>query len=160
MRRPPELRSRYALSDFRRIGLSAQPFSTRDRYEDAQVGDHTAETHAELATMDHGHAERRRHPRIPLGVPVRLRWGGDSPAMTIELVEVSLGGGSFRTPAGRPDIGQRAAFGFVVPDRSICLARGTVVRVEEHGFAIAFERMNGAFRGFLGDVSGPAIRAA
>jgi len=110
--------------------------------------------------MDLEYAERRRHPRIPLGVPVRVHVAGDQRPMTIELVEVSLGGGSFRALDDLPAVGQRAAFGFVVPDRSICLARGLVVRVQEEGFALVFERVNGAFRGFLGDVSGPAIRAA
>lgn len=80
--------------------------------------------------------------------------------MTLELVEVSMGGGSFRTVHERPGLGQRAAFGFVMPDRSICLARGRVVRVENRGFAVALDNMNTAFRSFLGDVSGPNAHAA
>lgn len=109
--------------------------------------------------MRYEESERRRHLRIPLGVPVRVHLA-DRRAMTLELVEVSAGGGSFRTVHERPGLGQRAAFGFVMPDRSICLARGRVVRVENRSFAVALDDMNAAFRSFLGDVSGPTVSAA
>src|SRR3954471_9910308 len=113
----------------------------------------------ERAEMKPEEQERRRHPRIPLGVPVRVHLA-DRRAMTLELIEVSAGGGSFRALAERPGLGQRTAFGFVMPDQSICLARGRVIRVESRAFAVELDDMNAAFRGFLGDVSGPNVHAA
>jgi hypothetical protein len=109
--------------------------------------------------MIEGQPERRRHPRFPLGVPVRVHMSGADKPTTIELVEVSQGGSSFRTPEP-PELGLTGAFGFVTPDLSVCLARGRVVRVDGQGFAMAFDRMNGAFRSFLGDVSGRVVIAA
>jgi len=105
-------------------------------------------------------AERRRHPRVPLGVPVRVHMDGEPRPTTIELVEVSGGGGSFRTAGTLPSVGQKVAFGFVMPDRSMCAARGRVVRVGTGGFALKLDRANRSFRSFVQDISGPFICAA
>jgi hypothetical protein len=79
---------------------------------------------------------------------------------TIELVEVSGGGGSFRTSGDLPSLGQRVAFGFVTPDHSMCTACGRVVRVEDAGFALQLERASRSFRSFVQDISGPFVVAA
>ena len=70
------------------------------------------------------------------------------------------GGGSFRTAGRLPSLGQRVAFGFVTPDRSMCTACGRVVRVERAGFALQLERANHSFRSFVQDISGPFTVAA
>jgi PilZ domain len=109
--------------------------------------------------MDTSYRDRRRHPRIPLGVPVRFYLAGQQRPATIELVDVSAGGGAFRGPAAAPRLGQRAAFGFVMPGRAVCVARGHVVRVFGNEFALELDRMNDPFRGFLADISGPIVMA-
>jgi hypothetical protein len=80
---------------------------------------------------------------------------GEPHPTTIELVDVSGGGGCFRTAGGLPRLGQQVAFGFVTEDRSLCTACGRVVRVDPHGFALKLERSSPAFRSFVQDVSGP-----
>ena len=116
-------------------------------------------TNANSRQVD-GRAERRRHPRVPLGVPVRVHMAGDERPTMLELVEVSGGGGSFRTAGPLPNLGQRVAFGFVTPDRSMCTACGRVVRLDPAGFALQLERANHSFRSFVQDISGPFIVAA
>lgn len=78
----------------------------------------------------------------------------------LELVEVSGGGGSFRTTGLLPSLGQKVAFGFVTPDHSMCTACGRVVRLQPSGFALQLERANRSFRSFVQDISGPFIVAA
>lgn len=101
--------------------------------------------------------ERRRHHRTPIGIPVRV-YLDETPALsTVEMVDVSASGCALRAHEspheGAPQLGQRAAFGFVVADRGFCLARGRVVRLSPAGFAVAFDDTNPAFDGFVGDVS-------
>lgn len=105
-------------------------------------------------------AERRRFPRVPLGVPVRVHMAGEARPTTLELVEVSSGGGSFLAAGLLPQLGQRVAFGFVMPDRSMCTACGRVVRLSQTGFALKLERANRSFRAFVQDISGPFVCAA
>jgi hypothetical protein len=90
---------------------------------------------------------------------VRFFFAGEPRPATIELVDVSAGGGAFRCASVPPHLGQRAAFGFVMPGRSVCVARGHVVRVFGDEFALALDRMNEPFRGFLTDISGPIVMA-
>ncbi len=99
-----------------------------------------------------GGAERRRQPRCPLGLPVRLLLDGVPFASTVELRDVSIGGGFLctddRTPAVLAD--QEVAIGFVLPSREVGLARGKVLRiVPGMGFAVVFDRANDAFQGFV-----------
>jgi hypothetical protein len=102
-------------------------------------------------------SERRRHPRVALGVPVRVHLAGEELPRTIELVDVSIGGGAFRMMGKLPVLGQRAAFGFVTPDSAMCAASGLVVRVGRDGFAVKLEKANGPFRSFVADISGPHL---
>jgi hypothetical protein len=107
--------------------------------------------------------ERRHHPRIFLGVPVRVHLAGEPRSLTLELVDVSASGSYFRhfRPSGRrPRIGQYVAFGFVMAERSVCTACGRVVRTDAQGFALKLERANHSFHGFVDDISGAFMRAA
>ena len=105
-------------------------------------------------------AERRRHPRIFLGVPVRVHYAGVPRSMTLELRNVSLEGSYFHNTGPKPRRGQWVAFGFVTADLLVCAARGRVVRIDEDGFALQLEGTNSSFESFVADISGPYLRAA
>jgi hypothetical protein len=79
-----------------------------------------------------------------------------SPVSTmIELSDVSFRGCRMRTlsDAGAPAINARVAFGFVLPDRNIALAKGRVVRrideAQGGGVGLVIDRANVAFYEFL-----------
>jgi hypothetical protein len=106
------------------------------------------------------HTDRRRHMRVPLGMPVRVHFAGQEAAVTVEMRDLSHGGCYFR---GAPaTTSARLAFGFVLPERRVCVARGRVLRVDGNGFAVQIDRSNDTFTDFLTDLSGPvtAARAA
>jgi len=104
--------------------------------------------------------ERRRNPRIFLGVPVRVHLAGEPRSLTLELVDVSAGGSYFRSSGRIPRIGQFVAYGFVMADHSVCTACGRVVRTDQQGFAMNLERSNGSFQSFVADISGAFMCAA
>jgi hypothetical protein len=104
--------------------------------------------------------ERRRHPRTYLGLPVRVHFAGEPHTITLELVDISLGGAYFRTSGRRPRRGQWLALGFVTGERQVCAARGRAVRVDDAGFALTFDAVNSALRDFLVDLSSHVQRAA
>jgi hypothetical protein len=104
--------------------------------------------------------ERRRYPRTFLGVPVRVHYAGVTQSLTLELCDVSYEGSLFRTAGPKPRRGQWVAYGFVTADRTVCAARGRVVRVDESGFALHLESANSAFQNFVADISTPFRRAA
>ena len=97
--------------------------------------------------------ERRDHPRIHLGVPVRVHYAGEVRTLVLELANVSATGCYFTTSEHRPRVGQWIAFGFVDENRTVCTACGRAVRIDGQGFAVRFERINQAFRGFLDQMS-------
>ncbi|MEO5767466.1 MAG: PilZ domain-containing protein [Polyangia bacterium] len=99
------------------------------------------------------HKDRRRHPRVPLGMPVRVHFAGHTMPVTVELRDISHGGCYFRG-ATAPAFA-RLAFGFVLPQRRVCVAHGRVLRVDGGGFAITIDRSNDVFTDFLTDLSGP-----
>lgn len=107
-----------------------------------------------------GQGERRYHPRIHLGVPVRVHYAGEVRTLTLELANVSATGCYFKTSEGRPRVEQWIAFGFVDANRSVCTACGRAVRIDELGFAVRFERINQAFRDFLDGLAAPYPCAA
>jgi PilZ domain len=105
------------------------------------------------------HAERRRHPRFPLGLPVRLQTEGSPEATTIELADVSVRGcrlSAFLETAA-PANATRVALGFVLPGQRIALAKGRIVRqysdASGEGVGLAIEHANGAFYEFVQAVS-------
>jgi hypothetical protein len=94
--------------------------------------------------------DRRRHARFPLGLPVGVRLEGRRTPLVVELLDVSESGARFQTMGQTVDVDERATFGFVVPDRSSCQARGLVVRADSSGqFVLALEDTNDAFVGFV-----------
>lgn len=102
--------------------------------------------------------ERRRHTRTPLGLPVRVHFAGHTLPITVELADVSAGGCYFRGAAAPASA--KVAFGFVLPDRQVCVAAGQVLRVERSGFAVVIDRTNDGFADFLTDISGPIVAHA
>jgi hypothetical protein len=104
-------------------------------------------------------AERRRHPRYKLGLPVRLQKEGSIQATTIELADVSVRGcrlSAFFAGAA-PAVDTRVAVGFVLPNRRIALAKGRVVRHVDQarggGVGLKFEHANAAFYEFIIELS-------
>ena len=100
-------------------------------------------------------ADRRRHPRFALGLPVRLQKEGSPEATTIELADVSVRGcrlSAFMELAA-PANETRVALGFVLPGKRIALAKGRVVRQYRDagggGVGLAIEHANAAFYEFL-----------
>jgi hypothetical protein len=89
-----------------------------------------------------------------------VHFAGEPKSLTLELADVSLGGGRFRTIGRRPRLRQWVSFGFVTADRLICAARGRVVRVDTTGFALKLESANSDFHSFVADISGPFMCAA
>jgi hypothetical protein len=104
--------------------------------------------------------ERRNHPRIHLGLPVRVHLAGEPRTLTLELTNVSEGGCYFKTSGRRPRVGQWVAFGFVEANRSVCTACGRAVRRDEHGFALQLDRASPSFRDFLDDIFASYVCAA
>ena len=104
--------------------------------------------------------ERRTHPRIYLGVPVRVHYAGEVRTLTLELTDVSAAGCYFKTSERRPSVGQWIAFGFVEANRSVCTACGRAVRSDVQGFAVKFERTNESFRNFVEEISSAYVCAA
>lgn len=95
-------------------------------------------------------SDRRRARRIPIGLPVRVHLDGAGTAETLELRDVSATGCFLRTlSAPRVFVDQKVALGFVLPGKTVGLARGRVVRVEREGFAVQMEGRNGPFDEFL-----------
>jgi hypothetical protein len=102
--------------------------------------------------------ENRRHRRFTLGLPVRVRIEGLEGAGTVELWDVSFRGCCLRVlekdmPPLPPET--KVAFGFVLPERRMVLAKGRVVRQDHatHAFAIAIEQANVPFYQFLLELS-------
>jgi PilZ domain len=99
--------------------------------------------------------ERRRHRRFAVGVPVRLRAEGSPVSTMIELSDVSFRGCRMRTlsDSDAPAVDARVAFGFVMADRNIALARARVVRhideAQGGGIGLVIDRANVAFYEFL-----------
>ena len=99
-------------------------------------------------------ADRRRNCRFVLGLPVRVHLAGIPDALTVELMDLSLGGGRFRATTQTARLNQNAAIVFVLPGQRRCLAKGRVVRTDPSGeFALRLDRANAAFVGFVGELA-------
>jgi hypothetical protein len=87
-----------------------------------------------------------------LGLPVRVHFAGAPGPITVELMDLSAGGGRLRSPTQTAHMDQRAAIAFVLPGQRPCLAKGRVVRVGDSGeFALRLDKVNDAFLGFVGE---------
>ena len=86
---------------------------------------------------------------------MRLRTEGAPTAAMVELSDVSFRGCSLRALSGgpAPAVNARVAFGFVMADRTIALAKGRVVRriddAHGRGIGLAIEHANVTFYEFL-----------
>ncbi len=99
-------------------------------------------------------ANRRRHARFPLGLPVKLQVTGRAAPLIVEIVDVSAGGLRLRSLGEEVRVDQRATLAFVLSDQRACAASGKVMRVERGGaFVLALDETNDAFRGFLASLS-------
>lgn len=97
-------------------------------------------------------ADRRKNSRFLLGLPVKLHLAGVADPITVEVVDLSMGGGRFRSATDTVRLNQNAAIVFVLPGPRSCLAKGRVVRADASGeFALRLDRANAAFVGFVGE---------
>ncbi len=99
-------------------------------------------------------ANRRRHARFPLGLPVKLQVVGQAGSIVVEIVDVSAGGLRLRSLGEEVRVTQRATLRFILADQRACAAGGRVTRVERGGaFVLALDETNDAFRSFLASLS-------
>jgi len=97
-----------------------------------------------------GEAERRRHRRFALRVPMQLIGNGvEAPASLFDLSE----GGAFFTTRSPPPSGAHAYMRFHLLGATLCEATGYVVRTMpfggETGVAVQFGHVNEGFVHFL-----------
>ncbi len=105
--------------------------------------------------------ERRRRSRYFVGLPVRVQVDGAERATLAELTDVSATGCFLRDQEMSfvATIGDRLAFGFVLPSRGVGLVRGRVVRAAPgEGVAVAIEQANEPFDELLGTLAQNRIR--
>jgi len=106
------------------------------------------------AKRDVAHANRRRHPRVPVGLPVEVHLSGCTDALTAELSDIAAGGVRFRAPASEVAVGQRARFMFVVEGSGACAAAGLVTRLSPGGeFIVELDDTSPAFRAFVSSLA-------
>jgi hypothetical protein len=101
-------------------------------------------------------SDRRGRRRYTVAMVVRVHIDGIPEATLAELADVSATGCFLRNAEmsflGGP--GQRLAFGFVLPSRSVGLVRGRVVRqMAGYGLAVAIEQANAPFDELLGTLA-------
>ncbi len=87
-----------------------------------------------------------------MGLPVRVHFAGRTVPVTVELRDISLGGCYFTGVTAPAET--KLAFGFVLPERKVCVAGGQVLRVDRNGFAVTIDRSNQGFAEFLTGLSG------
>jgi hypothetical protein len=111
-------------------------------------------TQATAASTAEPASDRRRHERVPVGLPVEVHLDDRSETLTVELIDIAAGGARMRPlSACEVTIAHRATFGFIVPGGSRCVAAGRVTRVATGGdFVVALDRSNPAFLDFLGSL--------
>lgn len=98
---------------------------------------------------------RRRHARVPVGLPVEVHVDDRLETLTVELIDIAAGGVRLR-PLGASDVAvdQRATFGFILPGGGKCIAGGRVGRVQPSGeFVVVLDRANPAFLEFVRSLS-------
>jgi hypothetical protein len=97
---------------------------------------------------------RRRHPRIPVGLPVEIHLSGRDTPLTVELTDIAAGGVRFRALSSDVKIDQRATFMFVVAGRGACAAEGRVTRVDPSGeFIVLLDKTSPDFRAFVSSLA-------
>ena len=93
---------------------------------------------------------RRKHARVPVGLPVEVHISGLATPLIVELMDIAPGGIRFRSLTDQVGIGQVATFKFHVADVGECAAEGKVLRIQPDGvFVVALERANRVYRDFV-----------
>jgi hypothetical protein len=91
---------------------------------------------------------RRKHARVPVGLPVEVHVSGLT--LIVELMDIAPGGIRFRSLTDQVTLGQVATFKFHVADVGECAAEGKVLRIHPGGvFIVALERANRVYRDFV-----------
>jgi hypothetical protein len=101
---------------------------------------------------------RRKHARVPVGLPVEVHIGDTTNPLIVELMDIAPGGIRFRALSDEVRLGQRAKFTFTVADHGQCAAEGAVLRTQPGGiFIVALERANRVFRDFVLSLAAEAM---
>ena len=93
---------------------------------------------------------RRKHARVPVGLPVEVHISGIQTPLIVELMDLAPGGIRFRSLTDQVAMDQRATFKFHVANVGECAAEGKVLRIQPGGvFIVALERANRVYRDFV-----------
>lgn len=110
-------------------------------------------TKTQSAKPQHGkpiRQNRRKHARVPVGLPVEVQISGLATPLIVELMDIAPGGIKFRALTDQVRVDQRATFTFLAQNHGKCAAEGKVLRVHPEGvFIVALERANRVFRDFV-----------
>jgi hypothetical protein len=101
-------------------------------------------------------ADRRSRSRYTIGLPVRVHVDGMDRSLLAELADVSSTGCFLRGAeiALATGLGDRLAFGFVLPSLEVGLVRGRVVRrTPGDGLGMVIEQANSPFDELLGSLA-------
>ena len=113
----------------------------------------TPPTKTHPAKPQHGkpiRQNRRKHARVPVGLPVEVQISGIATPLIVELMDIAPGGIKFRALTDQVRVDQRATFTFLAANHGKCAAEGKVLRVHPEGvFIVALERANRVFRDFV-----------
>jgi hypothetical protein len=92
--------------------------------------------------------DQREHPRTGFGLEVRLMLLREKQPITAILENISEGGCYF---SARAPVREGAAVSVVfgLRPRGLCAASGRVVRVQDDGFGVKFNDINGYMREFV-----------
>jgi c-di-GMP-binding flagellar brake protein YcgR len=103
---------------------------------------------------DQGHVNRRRHPRVQVGLPVEVHLSGRETPLTVELTDIAAGGVRFRAPSNDVKLDQRAKFTFIAAGRGACAAEGHITRVNKDGeFIVVLDKTSPDFRAFVSSLA-------
>jgi hypothetical protein len=109
---------------------------------------------AATAKREQAHTNRRRHPRIPVGLPVEVHLSGRDAPLTVELTDIAAGGVRFRAPSNDVKLEQRATFMFIAEGRGACAAEGHIIRVDANGeFIVVLDKTSPDFRAFVSSLA-------
>jgi hypothetical protein len=93
---------------------------------------------------------RRKHARVPVGLPVEVHISGLAMPLIVELMDIAPGGIRFRSLTDQVAVDQVATFKFHVANVGECAAEGKVLRIQPGGvFIVALERANRVYRDFV-----------
>jgi len=95
--------------------------------------------------------DRRRHRRLPVELQVRVHFVGRTMPVTAGLADISSDGCYLRGLTAPH--AAKLALGFRMGRDRVCLAAGQVVRVDQGGFAVRFDRRNAAFENFIAQIT-------